>query len=262
VSSYLLSNAAVQTSGRFEALARTYDEPSTRALAATGVGPGWRCWEVGGGGGSLAAWLADRVGSAGSVLVTDIDPQWMRGLDGRANIELCRHDVVRDPLPDGEFDLVHARLVLLHLPERHLVLDRLVSRLRPGGWLVVEDFDCERTPVAAAPSREDRELFESVHRTFLGLLRDRGADTAWGRSLPAALAEHGLREVSATTHAVTWRGGSPEIDLHRVNVEQLADRLLASGVDIGQLADFLALIDDPGFAVRSYPLVSAAGVRP
>jgi hypothetical protein len=48
--------------------------------------------------------------------------------------------------------------------------------------------------------------------------------------------------------------------LHRVNVEQLADRLLASGVDIGQLADFLALIDDPGFAVRSYPLVSAAGV--
>jgi SAM-dependent methyltransferase len=261
MSGYLLGNAAVQTGGRFDALALTYDEPGRQALAAAGVRSGWRCWEVGGGGGSIAAWLAEQVGPAGSVLVTDIDPQWMRDLAGRANITLRRHDVVSDDLPDERFDLVHARLVLLHLPQRHLVLDRLISCLRPGGRLVIEDFDCERTPVLAAPNQAAVEVFEAVHGAFLRLLRERGADPAWGRSLRAALGEHGLDQVSASTHAVTWQGGSPGIDLHRVNIEQVADQLRATGVDSRQLAGFRALLDDPAFAVRSYPLITATGRR-
>ena len=167
VSSYLLSNAAAQTGARFDALARTYDPASTRALTAAGIGPGWRCWEVGGGGGTIAAWLADRVGPTGSVLVTDIDPRWMGGLTGRANVVLRQHDVVHDELPAGEFDLVHARLVLLHLPRRHLVLDRLTSCLRPGGRLVVEDFDCTGPLVLTTPSRPGaEEIFEMVHGAF------------------------------------------------------------------------------------------------
>jgi 2-polyprenyl-3-methyl-5-hydroxy-6-metoxy-1,4-benzoquinol methylase len=43
-------------------------------------------------------------------------------------------------LPAGRYDLIHARLVLSHLPQRRDVLARLVQALRPGGWLVVEDF--------------------------------------------------------------------------------------------------------------------------
>ena len=195
------------------------------------------------------------------MLVTDIDPQWMRDLTGRANITLRRHDVVRDDLPDERFDLIHARLVLLHLPQRHVVLDRLISCLRPGGRLVVEDFDCERTPVLAAPDQAAAEVFEAVHGAFLRLLRERGADPAWGRSLQAGLGQHGLHQVSASTHAVSWLGGSPGINLHRVNVELVADQLRASGVDTRQLADFRALLDDPAFAVRSYPLITATGTR-
>jgi SAM-dependent methyltransferase len=260
VSSYLLSNTAAQTGPRFDALAWTYDGASTRALAATGVGAGWRCWEVGGGGGGIGAWLAERVGPEGSVLVTDIDPQWMRVIAAAPNVTLRRHDVARDVVPDREFGLIHARLVLLHLAERHLVLDRLIGCLRPGGWLVIEDFDCEHTPVVTARGQA-AEVFGAVHGAFLGLLRDRGADPAWGRSLPAALRDHGLDGVSVSTHAVTWQGGSPGINLHRVNVEQLAGQLRASGVDDGQLAEFGALLDDPAFAVRSYPLITAAGRR-
>lgn len=261
VSGYLLSNAAAQTGGRFDALALTYDEAGRQALTAAGIRSGLRCWEVGGGGGSIAAWLAEQVGPDGSVLVTDIDPQWMNDIAGQANITLRRHDVVRDDLPDERFDLIHARLVLLHLPQRHLVLDRLIRCLRPGGRLVIEDFDCERTSVLAAPNQAATELFEEVHGAFLRLLRERGADPAWGRSLQAALGEHGLREVSSSTHAVTWQGGSPGINLHRVNIEQVADQLRATGVDIQRLADFRALLDDPTFAVRSYPLITATGAR-
>ena len=262
MSSYLLTNAAAQTGARFDALARTYDPASTRALTAAGIGPGWRCWEVGGGGGTIAAWLAEQVGPTGSVLVTDIDPRWMDQLTGRANVVLRQHDVVHDELPAGGLDLIHARLVLLHLPQRHLVLDRLTSCLRPGGRLVVEDFDCEGPLVLTTPSRPGaEEIFEMVHGAFLGLLRDRGADPGWGRSLPDALRDHGLCDVVTTTHSVPWRGGRPGIDLHRVNVQQLAGQLSAAGVADEHLAWFLALLDDPEFAVRSYPLVSATGRR-
>ncbi len=48
---------------------------------------------------------------------------------------------MRDDLPTAQFDLIHARLVLIHIPAREAVLERLVTALRPGGWLVIEDFD-------------------------------------------------------------------------------------------------------------------------
>lgn len=261
MSAYLLGNEADQAEDRFAALARTYDPVSTRALAGAGVRAGWRCWEVGGGGGTIAAWLAGQVGPEGSVLVTDIDPRWMRDLPDRPNVTSLRHDVVADELPGGEFDLIHARLVLLHLPRRHAVLDRLIGCLRPGGRLVIEDFDCTWTPVLAAPSQADADLFAAVHHAFLELLRGRGADPAWGRELYSALRDHGLCHVSASTHAVAWPGGGPGIDLHRVNIEQVADRLRGAGVGAEPLARFRALLDDPRFAVQSYPLITAIGRR-
>lgn len=262
MSSYLLANAAAQTGGRFDALALTYDRASRRAVASTGITAGWHCWEVGGGGGSVAAWLATQVGPTGHVLVTDIDPRWMCELTDHPTIELRHHDVVRDELPDTRFDLIHARLVLLHLPHRHLVLDRLIGCLRPGGWLVIEDFDCDRVRVLAAPSRSDQDLFTTVHRAFLDLLHAKGADPGWGRALPAALVEHGLRQVTGRTHAVVWRGGGREIQLHRVNMAQIAEQLVTSGLDARLLEDFLTLLDDPAFTVSSYPLVSALGRTP
>src|SRR5687767_1519985 len=115
---YVLDNAARETEGRFAALASTYDPVTFDALSHTGVRDGWRCLEVGGGGGSVADWLSREVGQDGSVVVTDIDPQWMVGAERRPNVTVLRHDIVDDPLPEGEFDLVHARLLLLHLPER------------------------------------------------------------------------------------------------------------------------------------------------
>ena len=58
-----------------------------------------------------ATWLADQVGPSGHVLATDLDVTWIPSPD-ITNITIARHDVVRDPIPEGEYDLVHARLVL------------------------------------------------------------------------------------------------------------------------------------------------------
>ena len=51
MSNYIFENAGQPTSQRFTSLETLYDPWTTHHLEATGIGPGWQCWEVGGGGG-------------------------------------------------------------------------------------------------------------------------------------------------------------------------------------------------------------------
>ena len=158
-SGYLFDNEALEAGDRFGALASLFDPITFRHLEKLGVTKGWRCLEVGAGGGSVASWLATRVGESGQVVATDLDVRWLEQRLRAPNIEVRRHSVVDDPLPDGFFDLVHERLVLLHVRERVAALGRLASALRPGGWLLAEDFDSDVAPdPCPAPQSEDEEL--------------------------------------------------------------------------------------------------------
>lgn len=273
MSRYLFDNADSQAQERFSVLEARYDHWSRTALENTGVGPGWRCLEVGGGGGSLGRWLGERVGPGGEVVVTDLDPRWAVRRKLPAQVRLLAHDITRDPLPGDGFDLVHARLVLLHLPERLRVLERLVGALRPGGWLVLEEFDCGWTPVLAAPEDEAGVLFERVHTALLRALEMVGAEPSWGRHVVGAMMRAGLEGVTAKTYAETWAGGGEGIRLHRANIEQAAERTGEVEARVGatrigetwfgdgELRRFLELLDDPAFVVNSYPMVSAWGRR-
>ena len=60
---YLLDNARREAGARFGALAELFDTVTFRHISVLGIGPGWRCWEVGAGGPSVPAWLSDRVGA-------------------------------------------------------------------------------------------------------------------------------------------------------------------------------------------------------
>jgi 2-polyprenyl-3-methyl-5-hydroxy-6-metoxy-1,4-benzoquinol methylase len=115
-----------------------YSDPASRGVLRELVEPGSVCWEVGAGAGSIAAWLSDVVGPDGHVLATDID---IRRLHACSNLTVQHHDVVQDELPEGEFDLIHGRFLLEHLPEPESVLSRLSSLLCRDGWLMVEDAD-------------------------------------------------------------------------------------------------------------------------
>ncbi|TMA30911.1 MAG: class I SAM-dependent methyltransferase [Deltaproteobacteria bacterium] len=110
------------------------DPHSIRIFEEHGVQPGWRCLDVGAGGGSLTQWLCERVGPRGSVVALDADTRFLDKL-GAANLEVRRADVEHEPLPEGEFDLVHTRFLLQHLPERERVLEKLARGLKPGGLL-------------------------------------------------------------------------------------------------------------------------------
>lgn len=102
------------------------------------------------------------------MLATDPDTRWTttRGL---CRVEVHGHDIVKDPLPAHSFDLIHARLVLAHLPARDQVLPRLVASLRPGGWLVVEDFDSWLPPCLDPVSDDQRACRDTdARRTARG----------------------------------------------------------------------------------------------
>jgi len=80
---------------------------------------------------------------------------------------VIRHDVGVDPLPEAAFDLVHARLVLIHVPQAAAALARLAAALRPGGWLVIEDFD--PTFIDRSFATADGSDVALVHKAYAAL---------------------------------------------------------------------------------------------
>jgi SAM-dependent methyltransferase len=255
---YLLDNRAEEAGGRFAALATLFD-PVTRAHAEElGLTPGWRCWEVGAGGPSVPAWLAERVGDSGYVLATDIDVAWMPDAAG-SGFEVARHDVAADEPPPGAFDLVHARLVLSHVPAREQALERMVAALEPGGWLLVEDFDIALQPLACpAPNTRADALANRIRAAFVELLARRGVDPELGRNLPTRLRALGLEEVGADAYfPVALRAGRA---LELANVEQVRDLAVANGLaSDAELDEHVANVRSGTVDIATPPLVSAWG---
>jgi len=258
--SYLFDNAGTQVPDRFAALAAMYDPSSFRHLAAIGVRAGWHCLDIGAGGGSVARWLAERVAPGGSVLATDIDTRYLEHL-AHPGVELRRHDIATEPLPESSFDLIHTRLVLNHLPARDVALAKMVAALRPGGWLLLEEFDTESMPTDPALNPAERRLtMETLQRR---LLTARGADLYLGRTLAGRLEKLGLTDVQAEGAVTFWRGGSPAAQLRRANFEQIRQAALATGeVTEAAIDADLAATDDPAVVNLSPVMWSVRGQRP
>jgi SAM-dependent methyltransferase len=258
---YILDNAGRETSARFAALAAMYDPGTIRHLEERGVSSGWHCLEVGGGGGSIAAWLAARVGSAGRVLVTDIAPRFLEALQA-PNLEVRRHDIVNDPLPEAAFDLVHSRLVLLHLPEREKALARMIAALKPGGWLIDEEFDAfSMLPNSAA---NPGEVLLKTHIAMRQVMKDHGVDDGYfARRLFSRLRAHGLVDVAAEASMFIWQSGSRGVSLLRANYEQLHRSMIDAGYLTEEEFDRdIARLEDQDFLMPSPIMWTAWGRRP
>lgn len=218
--SYVLDNAAGQTQERFRNLEALYRPTTVRQLDAVGVAPGWRCWEIGTGSGSVAWQLAAR---GAQVWATDIDLRWIApGLADVARVQT--HDVTKDEPPRNDFDLIHARLVLSHLPNGAEVLHHLAGCLAPGGWLVVEELDPMGRYFPDASS-DAEQLINQVGDAFTAVLGSRGGNPKLGRRLHREMWSAGLVNVSNEGTAIAGTGDSPAAMLMAANVAQMADEL-------------------------------------
>jgi SAM-dependent methyltransferase len=244
---------------RLQAVEDLLDDGSIRMLQRLGVAPGWHCLEVGAGGGSIATWLAEAVTPGGHVVATDLTTQH---LSTRTNavLEVRQHNIVTDPLEADRFHLIHARLVLEHIPERDQVLPKLVRALRPGGWLVVEDVDyISGVPISPFGARE-HEHTQSVR---LQLFQELGVNHTWGRCVPAKLRQVGLTEVGNEGRVWIMEGGSAGARWFKLSLAHLRPRLLQSGkLTDDEIARMLQLFDDPRWSAFSPIILAAWGRRP
>ena len=237
---------------RLAGIERLWDPGSRALLERLGVGEGWRCLEVGAGGGSITEWLAERTGS---VVAADVSTRFLEAVD-RPNVEVREMDVIDGGLPEGEFDLVYARLVVEHLGRP--ALERMVPALKPGGLLVLEDYDW-----AAADVHPPDPLFPRVLAAVLGFMKQAGFDPRFGRRLVAELGEAGLGEVDAEGRVRVIRGGTPDTAFYRLSLESLREALVESGaLTEEEVAEALARTDDPEAVYLSPIMVAAWGRRP
>jgi len=255
---YLLANEDAAASERLDALSALFNPTTFRHLRELGLASGWRVWEVGAGTRSVPSWIADQTGT--TVLATDVDTRLLGESDQALDVRL--HDIGTDDMAPEQFDLVHARLVLVHAAERDRALATMVRSLKPGGWLLIEDADPQLQPLTCLDERGPREqLANRLKRDFRSLLVERGVDVAFGRSLPHRLRDHGLTDVSADAYFSV--GGPLCVALELQTLEQIGSRLLAAGLATAdELAAHREAVMSGELDFATSPLISAWGRRP
>ena len=225
-------------------------DPGTQALIADlGISAGWKCLEVGAGGGSLVQWMA---GQGAKVVAIDIDTRFIESLAGES-IEVRRVDIRTDELPRDEFDLIHSRLVLEHLADRREILERLAAALRPGGWMVIEDYDWTAFGFEGA----DPQL-ERMTDALLTFMEQAGFERNYGRRVVTDLADAGLTDVRGEGRAKVIDSSSPGFDFFRLSFESMRGAVVDAGVISREDADAAAARF--GEDIRVFTPIMMAGI--
>jgi len=254
---YIFDNGLPEAENRFGLLSKLFDDRTIHYIEERGIREGWSCLEVGGGGGSIAAFLCSRTGDAGRVLATDIDTRFLQALPF-PNLEVRKHDIRIEPLPSQEFDLVHARLVLEHLAEPDTALKRMVAALKPGGWIVLEEFD--HLALLPNPEANSPDELLQLRDAFQRVLDARGVEMHYGRMLARRLSANGLVNVGAEVNGSMWKSGSAGITLLKLNCEGLRGTIIGSGLmSESQFDSDMKRLDEPDFSIASPVMWTAWG---
>src|SRR5262249_53173916 len=132
---------------RLRLLHSLYGAGTRRVLLEAGLRRGMRVADLGCGVGMVTALLADLVGPEGHVFAIDasaaqLDQARQRLLGNRgARTDFVQASATNTGLPEGLFDLVYCRFLLIHLPEPERALQEMRALLRPNGILVCEEGD-------------------------------------------------------------------------------------------------------------------------
>lgn len=238
---------------RLHLLESVLDEHTRGHFTRLGLAPGHRVLEVGGGGGSVARWLA---GQGAQVTVTDLDTTYLDELS-EVGVEVLRHDVYTDDFPAGTFDFIHTRYVVIHLPDPEQAVARLARWLKPGGVLLLEE------PAFFPIKDSPHPAYRKAMRAFRSHLESAvGTDTEWARTLPVPLEGKSLDGIGYDARFQRITGGDAEAAWWQLTLEQTREAAVAAGLATDE--DFRAAyreLEDPGFHDLSLAVFTAWGTR-
>ncbi|HEV2217963.1 MAG TPA: methyltransferase domain-containing protein [Candidatus Dormibacteraeota bacterium] len=213
---------------------------SEALLDRVGAAPGWRAIDLGCGPLGVLDILSERVGPSGSVIGLDYDPvnvAMARDFVGEhrlANVEVMESDARNTGLPESSFDLVHARTLLINLPEPAEVVSEMVRLARPGGWVAAMEPDVRNMVCYPPIPAWDRmqELFEQSY------VAD-GADPLMGRRLSSLLWDAGLVDIGVEPRAEAFPLGHSRrtirADILRAMRPKLIQRGMAGEQELGEI---------------------------
>jgi trans-aconitate methyltransferase len=250
---YAFPHANTGESRRLDLFAERLDPVTRRRIGQLGLGPAVRCLEIGGGRGSIARWLCQDVAPQGHVTATDLETGFLSRL-ALPNLTVLRHDVRTDDFPEGSFDLVHVRAVLMHIPGRMATLQRMASWLAPGGWLVAEEPDfgmwlADLDPTWAAHPAAWHEAFPS-------------GSLSQGRALLRQIHRLGLADISADAELDIVRPGTAQAEFYQLSIEALSQSLISAGLlTAAEVARLTARLAQPDFTGCGFAHIGAWGRR-
>src|SRR5215470_5804603 len=190
---YTLPHKLTGERQRLALMSRLLDPLELAHIGKLGVGPGWRCLEVGCGNGSISQALAARVAPSGQVVASDIDISYLGDLKA-PGLEVRRIDVLHDEIEKGFYDLVVARALLHHLTPASKALGRMVDALKPGGVLL--SIEPDMTPCTMTEPDSMRAFWQA----WLKWSVENKIDYFIGRKIPEWLDSLGLRNVAGEGH--------------------------------------------------------------
>ncbi|MFD5426044.1 class I SAM-dependent methyltransferase [Streptomyces sp. NPDC127084] len=236
----------------FGALA--YDDITMARLRALGAGPGWSCLDVGAGTGTVSRRLLDETGVT-SVLAVDRD---VRFLTERPGLDVLEADATAPDFGPGRFRLVHARFVLMHLPERDRMIAALAELVAPGGVLVLSD-----AVDLTSGGTPDTPYSAVMRAMWQGLRATIGTDVSWVPSYPQRLRGAGLVPVAAEIHVPPLVPGSPISRFWADTWERSRAAMLATGlVDDADIDRAIRYLDSDECAALSAGMLTAWGWKP
>jgi SAM-dependent methyltransferase len=188
------------------------------------------------------------------VVAVDVDTRFLRDLDPQT-IEVVEADVVTGPLPPGPFDVVHTRLLLMHLAARDQLVPRLVDVLKPGGVLLVEEHDTFPLTATAVGA------YGAAWSVFVRAMEAAGVSPTWIRGLPVSLEQLGLADVTADVDVPLFAARSPEAEFWRLTWLQAADRVVAAGVPRSVIDAGIEALEQPGTWFYGPAMVAVSGRR-
>lgn len=252
---------------RLVAQASEFEAQSSWLLDQIDIQPGWRAVDIGCGPIGILNLLSERVGREGSVVGIERETRFVDmarsevALRGLHNVEIVQADALQTGLGQGTFDLVHERLVMINVPTRQALLQEMISLLRPGGTIVLEDVDdISNTCAPLHPSWTI--LLDAFHSAF----HASGGNAFIGRELPGYLRDAGIKNIRVKIHVGTVNPGEYRRTHLLSLLDVMHDKLVGAGVlTEEQLTDhrnaLIAHLKNPNTLLIDKLLVQAWGQK-
>jgi SAM-dependent methyltransferase len=219
--------------------------------------PGQSAIDLGCGPRGIVDLLAARVTPGGRVVGLDADPQHTAMAaeyvaEHRLDcVEIVTADARSSHLPSSSFDVVHARTLLINVPDPEQVVAEMVRLARPGGWVASMEPDTELVlcypPLLA---------FDRICAIFHQVAARHGADPLIGRRVAELLTSAGLEDVGTELRAQATPPGSTRrtirLDLVRSMRTQILNLGIATEADLDEWdASARAHVETPETIVMS-----------